>query len=203
MPDYFTLEELGALPNMTEGRYSAARKEAAAAWAVGIIEREVGTSFVARTVTETYDGGGHAIVLRKRYVLSVTSAEENGIPVTDTLRVRNGILRRYAAAGSSTPARWADGVENIEVTYVAGYTVGDEADPVPADVKEAALQATRWRLLATNSNSDLNARQTSITNEMGGTVNFAVAGPDRPTGYPDVDAVIMGWKRRLNTVTYP
>jgi hypothetical protein len=86
----------------------------------------------------------------------------------------------------------------VAVTYEAGYS----ATP-PADVKEAALQATRWRLLATNSNSDMNARQTSSTNEMGGTVQYSVAGPDRPTGYPDVDAVIMGWKRRLNTVTYP
>lgn len=203
MPEYFTLEELDALPNMTEGRYSGVRKEAAAAWAVGIIEREVDTSFVARTVTETHDGGGHAIVLRKAHVLSVTSATESGAAVTDTLRVRHGILRRYATATSSTPGRWADGIENITVVYEAGYTAGDEADPVPPDIKEAALQATRWRLLATNSNSDLNARQTSITNEMGGTVNFAVAGPDRPTGYPDVDAVILGWKRRLNTVTYP
>lgn len=197
--EYFTAAELNALPNMTEARYSTARKEAAAAWAVGIIEREVETSFVARTVTdEVHDGGGDGIVLNTPWVLSVTSATENGVAVTDTLKVRNGVVRRYGSATSTTPGRWADGVENIEVTYEAGYST-----TVPPDVKEAALQATRWRLLATNSNSDLNARQTSITNEMGGTVNFAVAGPDRPTGYPDVDAVIIGWKRRLNTVTYP
>lgn len=197
--EYFTLDELNALPSMTEGRYSSVRKEAAAAWAVGIIERECETSFIARTVTdEVHDGGGHAIVLKTPHVLSVTSATENGIAVTDLLKVRHGVVRRYASATSSTPGRWADGIENIEVTYQAGYST-----TVPPDIKEAALQATRWRLLATNSNSDLNARQTSITNEMGGTVNFAVAGPDRPTGYPDVDAVIMGWKRRLNTVTYP
>lgn len=197
--EYFTLEELNALPNMTEGRYSTARKEAAAAWAVGIIEREVETSFIARTVTdEIHDGGGNALVLDTPHVLSVTSATENGVAVTDTLKVRNGVVRRYGSATATTPGRWADGIQNIAVTYEAGYS-----ETVPPDVKEAALQATRWRLLATNSNSELNARQTSITNEMGGTVNFATAGPDRPTGYPDVDAVILGWKRRLNTVTYP
>lgn len=197
--EYFTADELDALPNMTEGRYSTARKEAAAAYVVSIIEREVGTSFIARTVTaERHDGGTYGIVLRQPYVLSVTSATENGTAVTDTLRVRDGVVRRYGSATASTPSRWSDGVENVTVTYQAGYST-----TVPADVKEAALQATRWRLMATNSNSDLNARQTSITNEMGGTVNYAVAGPERPTGYPDVDAVIIGWKRRLNTVTYP
>jgi hypothetical protein len=194
VPDYFTLAELDALPNMSEARYTNARKEAAAAWAVGIIEREVGTSFVARTVTdETHDGGCYEIVLRRPFVLSVTSATEDSVAVTDTLRASGGVLRRFASATSFTALRWAAGVGNVAVTYEAGYSTVP-----PADVKEAALQATRWRLLATNSNSDLNARQTSITNEMGGTVNFAVAGPDRPTGYPDVDAVIIGWRNRLD-----
>lgn len=197
--EYFTLAELNALPNMTEGRYSTARKEAAAAWIVGIIERECETSFIARTVTdELHDGGGYGIVLKTPHVLSVTSATENGVAVTDTLRVRSGVVRRFGSATSTTPGRWAAGVQNVAVTYQAGYS-----STVPPDVKEAALQATRWRLLATNSNSELNARQTAITNEMGGTVTFAVAGPDRPTGYPEVDAVIVAWKRRLNTVTYP
>lgn len=192
--EYFTAAELNALPNMSEARYSTARKEAAAAWAVEIIEREVGTSFIARTVTdEIHDGGGDAIVLDSPYVLSVTSATEDGVAVTDTLRVRDGVLRRFSGASSFTATRWAAGSGNVAVTYEAGYS-----ETVPADVKEAALQATRWRLMATNSNSDLNARQTSITNEMGGTVSFAVAGPGRPTGYPDVDAVIVGWRDRLD-----
>lgn len=197
--EYFTAAELDALPNMGEGRYTTARKEAAAAYVVGIIEREVNTSFIARTVTaEEHDGGSDAIVLDKPHVLSVTSATESGVTVTDILRAKDGVLRRFASATSSTPGRWATGIGNVLVTYQAGYSA-----TVPADIKEAALQATRWRLIATNSNSDMNARQTSVSNDMGGTINFATAGPDRPTGYPDVDAVIVGWRRKLNTVTYP
>ena len=197
--EYFTTAELDELPNMTEGRYSTARKEAAAAWIVGIIEREVGTSFIARTVTdEVHSGGCWELFLRGPYVLSVTSAEVDGVAVTDELKVtKGGVLRRYTT-GSTIPRSWESGVDNILVTYQAGYS-----STVPADIKEAALQATRWRLLATNSNSDLNARQTSITNEMGGTVNYAVAGPDRPTGYPDVDAVIVGWRKQLRSLTAP
>jgi hypothetical protein len=192
--EYFTATELDELPNMSEGRYTTARKEAAAAYIVGIIERTVGTSFIARTVTdERHDGGTDAIVLERPYVLSVTSATEDGAAVTDTLRVVHGVVRRFSGATSFTPITWASGTGNVLVTYQSGYS-----STVPADLKEAALQATRWRLMATNSNSDLNARQTSITNEMGGTVNYAVAGKDRPTGYPDVDAVIVGWRDELD-----
>ncbi len=193
MPDYFTLAELAALPNMGEPKYADARKEAAAAYIVGIIEREVQTSFIARTVAdERHDGGRDGIVLRNPYVLSVTSATENGAAVTDTLRVVNGVLRRFSSSTTFSPITWSSGTGNVGVTYQAGYST-----TAPADIKEAALLATRWRLLASNSNSDMNARQTSMTNDMGGTIQYAVAGTDRPTGYPEVDAVIIGWRDRL------
>ena len=193
MPDYFTETELRALPDMSSG-YSTERIESAAAHVVGIIEREVGTSFVARTVTdERHDGGRESIVLNKAYVLSATSATEDGVAVTDTLRVSSGVLRRFASATDFTPISWATGIGNVTVTYQAGYS-----STPPADLKEAALQATRWHLIEHNSNNSVSPRQTSLTNEMGGTVNFAVAGKDRPTGYPDIDAVIVGWRNQLN-----
>lgn len=191
MPDYFTLAELNALPNMSEARYTPERKEAAAAYVEAIIERVCGTSFVARTVTdEVHDGGGYSIVLDAPFVLSATSAEVDGEAVTDALSVRAGILRRYAT-GSTSPAAWASGSGNVLVTYEAGYST----EP-PADLKEAALQATRYRLLATNSNSDMAARTINATTP-DGSIQYAVAGQERPTGYPDVDAVIIGWRDKL------
>lgn len=191
MPEYFTEAELKALPDMS-GETSA-RIEAAAAWAVRLIERVVGTSFVARTVTgEIHDGGRLAIILSAPFVISVTSATEDGVSVTDVLRVQSSIVRRFSDATSFTPLVWASGVGNVGVTYQAGYS----ATP-PADIKEAALQATRWHLLEGRANNVTSPRQTSVSNDMGGTVNFAVAGKDRPTGYPDVDAVITGWRDRL------
>lgn len=196
-PDYFTLAELRALPDMSQE--TEARILAAAAGVVGIIERECRTSFVARTVTdELHDGGGDAILLNTSRVLSVTSATESGVAVTDTLRARRGVLRRYSSATASTPGRWAAGVENVAVTYESGYS-----STPPDDIKEAALAATRWRLLEGRS-ANVNApRQTAISNEMGGTTSFVTADEDHPTGYPDVDATIVGWRTRLNTVTYP
>lgn len=191
-PDYFTLAELRALPDMSQE--SEARILAAAAWATGVIEREVGTSFVARTVTgEVHDGGCTGIVLAKPYVISVTSATENGVTVTDTLRARSGILRRFSGATSFTPGTWSYGFGNVSVTYQAGYS-----STPPSDIKEAALQATRWHLLESRSSNVQTPRQTSFSNEMGGTTALAVAGTDRPTGYPDVDAVIVGWRDQLD-----
>ena len=192
--EYFTEAELRALPQMdNETKFTLARCEAAAAYIVAIIEREVGTSFISRTVTaEKYDGDGTInLWLRALRVLSVTSATENGIAVTDTLSFRNGALRRYSAS-SYSPNRWASGIDNITVTYASGYS-----STVPADVKEAALKGTRAHLLSTMANSAMDDRRTSMTSDMG-TVSFVVAGTDRPTGYPDVDAVIMAWRDRLN-----
>lgn len=190
--DYFTETELKALPDMSSE--TSARILAAGEWAQGVIERVVGTSFVARTVTgEVHDGGRSEIVLNKPHVLSVTSATEDGVSVTDTLRVRSGIVRRFSGATSFTPITWSSGTGNVLVTYQAGYS----ATP-PADIKEAALQATRWHLLEGKASNVTSPRQTSVSNDMGGTVNFAVAGPDRPTGYPEVDAVIVGWRDQLD-----
>lgn len=193
MPEYFTLDEFRTLPQVSNtSTYPAARVDLAAAYIVSIIEREVGTSFVPRTVTETYDGGFGSILLRAPYIRSVTSVTENGVAVTDTLTTVDGVLRRFAA-GTYTPAlSWATGVGNVSVTYQAGYSTTP-----PGDIKEAAMQATRWRLLATNSNAELSARQTSLTNDVGATIQFAVAGTDRPTGYPEVDTVIVGWRDRI------
>lgn len=193
MPEYFTLDEFRTLPQMgNNSTYTAARVDAVEAYVVAIIEREVGTSFVPRTVTaETHDGGCNTILLRSPYIRSVTSVTENGVAVTDTFTAVDGVLRRFSA-GTYTPVWWTSGTGNVAVTYEAGYS----ATP-PADIKEAAMQATRWRLLATNSNAEMSSRQTSMTNDMGATIQFAVAGADRPTGYPEVDAVIVGWRERI------
>lgn len=192
MPDYFDLSELRALPQMADAvKYPDARCEAAAAHIVAIIEGEVGTSFVPRQVTETLDGGGDAVVLGHGFVLEVQSATENGVAVTDRLTARGGLLRRFAA-GSYTPGCWSSGVGNVEVTYLAGYT----SEP-PADVKEAALRGTRAYLVSTHSSSVMDDRRTSLSTEQG-TVQFTVAGRDHPTGYPEVDAVIVAWRDQLD-----
>lgn len=196
-PEYFTLAELRALPDMSDTtKYPEARCLSAAAKFVAIIEREVGTSFIARTVTsERHDGGDYEIALDHGYVQSVTSATEGGVAVTDTLVVdRGGVLLRMSSAGQRV--RWASGRRNVAVTYQRGYS----SSP-PADIKEQAMQATRLHLMSTSSTNWANSRQTSLSTDMG-VLGFVVAGSDRPTGYPELDAVIVGWRDRLNVLGF-
>ena len=195
MPEYFTLVELRAQPDLDDtARFTDTRCEAVAAHIVSIIEREVSTSFVSRTVTdEPHDGGGNSILLRKGHVLSVTSAKEDTVTVTDTLIVRNGVLLRISGNATVT---WKTGYNNVLVTYASGYS----ATP-PADVKEMALKGTRAHLLSTAADVGINDRRTSMSTDMG-VIQFTVAGENRPTGYPEVDAMILGWKARLDILGF-
>ena len=194
--EYFTLAEFRELPEMYDAaKFTDTRIDAAAAHIVGILELEVGTSFVARTVTdEVHSGGCYEIILNSPFVLSATSATENGTTVTDTLSVsHNGLLQRFAS-GSYVPKAWLSGSRNLRVTYEAGY-----AATVPADIKEATMRGTRAYLLETRDQAGVLDRRSQITNELGGSTTFVIAGKDHPTGYPQVDAVIVAWRDRLNT----
>lgn len=191
MPDYFTYAELRALPDMGDAtKYTDARIDSAAAEIVAIIEREVGTSFIYRTATEVLSGAGEpALFLASPYVAAISSISVGNV-VTDvtTVYADHGILR-YTSGAS-----WTTGVRNVTVTYTAGYS----ATP-PADVKQAALWGTRARLLEQGQGSLAHDRATSISNDAGGTTSYVLAGEDRPTGYPRVDATILGWKKRLSS----
>jgi hypothetical protein len=193
-PEYFTLAELRALPDVSDTvRYTEARCLAAAAYVTAIIERECNTSFISRAIAgEVHDGGCYEIFLTKPWTLSVTSATENGVTVTDTLRLKTGAVLRFAT-GSYVPRPWLQGFGNIAITYAAGYSAAP-----PADVKEAALQGTRARLLTMDSQAGVEDRRTSLSTDMG-VISYVIAGEGRPTGYPEVDAVILGWKKRLGS----
>lgn len=195
MPDYFTLAEFRALPDMADSStYSDTRVDEAAAHITGIVEREVGTAFISRTVTaEKHDGGTDAIVLHKPHPISVTSATEDGTAVTDTLSIVSGVLRRFSSSTSFTPIWWTNGIGNVSVTYTHGYSTA-----APSDIKEAVMRGTRAYLLETSEKSGVLDRRSSVTNDLGGTTSYVLAGQDQPTGYPQVDAVILGWKSRID-----
>lgn len=191
MADYFTLAEFRTLPQMSDAaKYPDAAVDRAAAYITAIIERECGTSFIPRAVTETLDGSGTGtLVLSSPYARSLTSVSVGGVAVAvGNLTATGGVLR-YLDGSTS----WSRGAQNVTVAYQAGYTTAP-----PADIKEAAMQGTRARLLETASTSLVDDRRTGMTTDTGGTINFVIAGENRPTGYPTVDAVILGWKRRLD-----
>src|SRR5262245_50942818 len=86
--DYFTLGELRAMPDLATDtvKYPDARLTAAGEWIQALIEREVGTSFVARSRTEVLNGDDQdwdgGLKLATPYVLSVTSVTSNGVAFT-------------------------------------------------------------------------------------------------------------------------
>lgn len=171
MPDYFTLDEFRDLPQMGDSdKYTDARIDAVAASLTSIIEREVGTSFVSRTYTKVLSEINGDVVFTTPYVLETTSVGD-------------------ASAGASWP--FCGAARDVTVTYRAGYS-----DDPPADIKEALMWAVRDRLLATSSTAGIDARRTSLITEQG-TVNYVLAGADNPTGYPDLDAAILGWHKHL------
>jgi len=189
---YFTTDELRALPDVQDpGRFSDDRLAAARDWIVGIVERECDTSFIPSVVTENVNGSGvDALFLSSPYIQSVEAVTVDGTDYTtdqvDALLIQNGALYDPTGAYWSYASRG-----NVTVTYTAGYST----EP-PPDLKEAMMRAARNWLLTSDAWSGKDSRATSISND-GGTISLVIAGPDRPTGYPDVDATIMAWARRV------
>lgn len=199
MPEYFTLVELRAMPDVTDTvKYPDATVELAAAYVVSVIER-VAFPFLERTVTGEKHSGTRAnrnnrsIVLSKRLARAVTAVTENGVAYAAgdlaQLVLDRGVLQRIPAAGSC-PMPWLEGVRNISLTYTYGYSTAP-----PGDVKEAALQATRARLLSAHGRAGLSDRAKSITNDQGN-ISLSTAGVDGPFGIPEVDEVVLGYVKR-------
>lgn len=114
-----------------------------------VIEGITGT-VVRRTFVETYSGRGEpALVLLHRPVVSVTSVTEDGVtvPPADYSAASSGLLTRVS--GYRASGQWADGIDNIVVTYEAGRAL------VPASVLDGSLDLIRinWRPQAGGNSS--------------------------------------------------
>jgi hypothetical protein len=186
-PDYFTVAELQALPDCSG--FTEAQILPAAAYFVAIVEREVGEPMIPRTITETFSGGGrYALGLSYGTVRSLTTVTVDGQSVsTSELTANHGLLRYLDRTCWSSLEP-----ENVTVVYVAG-----EYATCPADVKDACLWATRDRLLSQSDQSGIDVRRTSVNTDFG-TTNYILPGEKRPTGYPELDAVIAS---RIRTET--
>lgn len=117
-----------------------------------------------RTFTELHDGGSGGLRLRQTPVVAISAVTEGTATVTSTGYVLNpltGILERGTTSGAWG---WQRGVQNVSVTYVAGYT-----DP-PHDLRLAVLreiehlwQATQQRAHMTVDDSFNNDNEFGTT----------------------------------------
>jgi hypothetical protein len=194
-PDYFTLAEFRALPDCSGSAFSDAEINAAAAYFVAIVEREIGEPFIPRSFTETLDGTGDTcLILSHAYIRSITSLTVDGVTVSPTLLTTVAGVLRYSTSGGSLGTIWTPGVGNVVVTYSAGrFTT------CPADIKNAVMWATRDRLLSQSDQNGVDIRRTSVTTDYG-TTSYVLPGEKRPTGYPELDALIASYVR--NTASF-
>jgi hypothetical protein len=84
---------------------------------------------------------------------------------------------------------WTCGVSNVTVVYSAG-----DFATCPADIKDAVMWATRDRLLSQDARTGSDARKTTVNTEYG-TTTYVLPGEKRPTGYPELDALIASYLR--------
>lgn len=191
-PDYFTTAALQALPDCSA--FTEAQILATAAHFTTIVEREVGAPMIPRSYTDTLDGAGRrTLILSQPWVRSLTTVTVDGDAVTvGLLTAASGVLRYLDGT------TWAaTEPSNVVVTYSAG-----KYETCPSDVKEAVMWATRDRLMSQASDSAQDPRQSSMTNDLGGTNQYVLPGEKRPTGYPELDAVIASYARHTPSLGF-
>jgi hypothetical protein len=110
-------------------------------WLCGVacsaIESDLGRKIAWQSVTETFDGGCSAILLRSTPLISVTTVVESGVTLAAadyTANTSAGIIFR---GGQQSPRPWLWGRQNVVVTYAAGYLVP------PAVIRKVALNGVQ------------------------------------------------------------
>ena len=189
---YFELNELRAMADMSIAAFNTERLRNARQWIEEIIDQATGTSFVRRYARDffnqspTYDQFVTRFMLLTPNTRRIISATVNGTALTSPQLAGLTIdpVNRIVMSDGST---WPYGYRVVDIRYEAGLT-----DTCPGDLHDVALQAARWRLISTDGESGIPSRATSLTNQFGN-VQLSTAGNRRPTGIPDVDAVIMSY----------
>jgi hypothetical protein len=110
------------------------------------IEQACERTFARATYTDTFDGDNQPrLWLRNRPVVSVTSVTVNNAAMNAadyTVDTRLGCVwygaQGWAGAGRQRRPGWQTGVQNIVVTYTAGYSA------IPAPIKRAAIVQCKY-----------------------------------------------------------
>lgn len=189
---YFELAELRAAQDLSSTTtYPTERLRTARTWIENIIDQEVNASFVRRYNRDRFAAYSAlpSLVLRgAAYAQALLSISINGTAVSLTGLTVDPFNRIVLTTGFP----WVTyGFGVVDVRYEAAWS-----DTCPADLHDVALQAARWRLISTDGVSGIPSRATSLTNEFGN-VQLSTAGNRRPTGIPDVDAVIMSYADQI------
>lgn len=187
---YVTLADIRALRSLTSpSTYPNARLIEVRSWFADRAESFCGVSFVPRYGRDVLDGdGSKAVYLSHSHPRVLEDAFVDSTEVTDLsdweLYPSGKVYRNDAGA-------FASGRRNVVIQYEHGY------DAPPEDLREAALVAIRYKLLG--DQSGIPERATTMATEVG-TFNLALAGANRPTGIPEVDAVLVNLSEKVPLV---
>lgn len=181
---YFTLEEARSIGGISSS-ISDAEIESVRCSVEDQIEANCDTSFVSRLVVEELSPNPDEpfIRLTEAYILRVVSVEDRGVDITDEVVVDGRYLWRE-------PRRWSPGLRSVRVVYEAGWS-----ETPPEDLRRAAINATRYRLLE-EARVGTPSNVVTIGTDVG-TVRMAVASLKAPFGVPEVDAVVLRWAQKV------
>lgn len=150
-----------------------------------LIEWATRVAWVPRTELEYLDGCSDALLLSRWYPRTLRSLTIDGTAqtVADFTLYPSGVVRRDSGGPIHTAtSRGA----------VVRYDHGADAPPEP--LRRAALQAAAYDLLRERT-STISARATGFSGQAG-TISFAAIDPEHPTGIPEVDGIILAYRKR-------
>ena len=185
---YFTEAEARAFRSgklASETKYPDADIEAAREEIEEFIEKIIGYACVPRTKTVTLNGDGTAELFlpdtRVTAVSAITDTDSSGtVDTYDSTDLADIVLTEYGSVRRRSLGYFTFGYGNVSITYTHGLP------ECPGPIKRAALILLYNRLVG----SDVSDRAQSFTNESGTLAYSTPNGMARPTGLPEVDAIL-------------
>jgi hypothetical protein len=177
---WFTLAELGRRPGL-QGISNPALVEVRDAWA-DLADRVTGVAWVPRWWSETFPG------LRDRRIVAEWPEVRELVSVTVGGVARDDITGCRLDQGPGIIVLDFGASEDVTITYRHGH------DRPPGPLVQAGLEWCEWVL--TKDTSGVSPRALGFSNEFG-SFRYASASGDRPTGLPDVDAMLATYSRRI------
>lgn len=188
---YVAVAEVRALPKLNDVvKYPLAVIEDALRSAEALIERYTGVAFVRRYRRESVDTMAYSVEVSVsgHPVRKVLSADYDGVSQT----VATWLVFDHGAIGLPQGYHFPNG-SLVNVAYEYGY------DTPPEDLKRAVLMLVRAWLL--EDQSRIPDRSTGTRNEFGDVTWSVINNREHPTGIPEVDAILVGYKRNRIRVT--
>jgi hypothetical protein len=153
---------------------------------------EVRVAFRPKGARDYIDGSNTGtLILTNYHVSGVVSAKYTLGSSTTTLDATNLADLSVSPEGILVRRRlgyWPYGVRNCEIFYEYGMTA------VPADIRQAALEAARFLLVKDflGFNPQAIGEQTAL----GGFIRFSYPGDGRPFGFPNIDAALARYSQK-------